>query len=315
MVDRCRNEARFENNENIGSYQDITFEIVGKTELGKESIRFDAKIHYYEKGQGVPLLLIHGIGQSLYTWRHNINCFADNGYRVIAIDLAGAGYSSNPHIYYTVEENALIIKAFLDAMHIDSINIAAFSTGCLTAVCLAALHPKKVGRLVLASPGGPNENYPLLVKALTTWVGHTVFKHYFTQTCMHKILSQLYFDATLVKNDVVEGYYRPFLDKETRESLVIGLNHFDDEYTRSLLKSVMNETLIIAGSEDRVHAEDMINAYKRIMPDTKFVGIRNCGHVVHEEKPAKFNNAVLAFLKGSQKDHYTSQLINQKYLL
>ena len=70
----------------------------------------------------------YGIGQSLFTWRQNIDFFADCGYRVIAMDLAGCGFSGHPNIYYTVEENAAI-GAFLDAMGIERAISARFPPG------------------------------------------------------------------------------------------------------------------------------------------------------------------------------------------
>ena len=97
----------------MGNFVDIRFEIVGDHKHGRQSHTFEAMIHYYEKGQGQPLLLVHGIGQSLYTWHKNIDYFSEKGYRVIAIDLAGFGYSSHPNIYNTVEETAIILRAFM----------------------------------------------------------------------------------------------------------------------------------------------------------------------------------------------------------
>ncbi|MDD5016622.1 MAG: alpha/beta hydrolase [Eubacteriales bacterium] len=301
-MNRRRVRKCFKNNKNMGSYADICFEIIGDTDLGKESIRFDTKIHYLEKGKGEPLLLVHGIGQSLFTWRNNIDFFAGNGYRVLAIDLAGCGYSGCPNIYFTVEEYALIIKAFLDTMGIKKAHIAAFSTGCLSAICFAASHPGRAGKLILVSPGGPNENYPFQLKFLSTWLGHKLFMLYFKDTGMHNILCKLYFDATLVTDNVVEGYYRPYENKDVRDSLAICITHFDDTYARSLLKSITQDTFVFSGSEDKIHPEDMIRSYTVTIPKARHHRLRNCAHFVHEEKPSKFNSESLAFLKKSDDD-------------
>jgi alpha-beta hydrolase superfamily lysophospholipase len=109
---RHKKEKLFENNEYMGAFADVSFDIVSENEMGREALRFDTKIHYYEKGEGIPLLLVHGMGQSLYTWRRNIDFFADNGFCVIAPDMAGFGYSGHPNIYYTLRKKRLSSARF-----------------------------------------------------------------------------------------------------------------------------------------------------------------------------------------------------------
>ena len=145
-----------------------------------------------DEGEGVPLLLVHGIGQSLYTWRNSIAFFAKNGFRVIAPDLAGFGYSSHPNIYYTVEEQSLVLHALLDKLGIKHACVAAFSTGCLSAVCLAAEYPEMVSRMVFVSPGGPNENYPFTLRMLTTWLGHKLFSLLVSESSIKSLLHDMY---------------------------------------------------------------------------------------------------------------------------
>ena len=73
------------------------------------------RIHYMEAGMGEPLLLIHTVGQSLYTWRGVFNLLSAR-YRVIAIDLPGFGYSDRPENFsFSVEDYAEVIARFMDA--------------------------------------------------------------------------------------------------------------------------------------------------------------------------------------------------------
>lgn len=301
MVRMRRPMTRFKNNENVGSYKDISFTIISDSEMGPESIEFEANVHYVEQGKGKPILLVHGMGQSLYTWRNNISFLANNGYRVIGIDLPGFGYSDHPHIYYTVEEYALVIKAFLDAMKIKKAHIAAFSIGALSAVCFAAANPKRVDKLVMVSPGGPNEKYPFSMRFLTTWLGHKMFRLLFTESAMHNVLSDMFFDKTGITNEVVEEYYAPFSDKEVRDTMVMSMMHFDDEHARSLLKGLRHKTLVFSGLDDNMHDQEMIKSYANTIPGAKHIRIRNCGHLLHEEKYDRFNNETLKFLNKPEK--------------
>lgn len=290
---------RFKNGRDVGSYTGVSFEITGNTELGEEKILFETDIHYVEIGEGEPLLLVHGIGQSLYTWRRNVDHFVGEGHKVIALDLAGFGYSGHPNIYYTAEEYAIIIKAFLDSLNIKKTDIAACSTGCASAVCFAAAYPKRVDKLILVSPGAPNPNYPLSMRLLSTGIGGAMFKLHYSEASIRGALQYAYFDTTQMTRDVIENYSSPFRSREVRETLISCMKHFDDEHARSLLKSVKNETLIFSGTEDRIHDISIVRAYAGI-PDSKHVRIRNCGHLVHEEKYTKFNSEACKFLKKEE---------------
>lgn len=294
-----KKQKNFENNETMGAFVDITFSIDRELHTEDDTLTFDTSIHYIDKGQGETILLVHGIGQSMYTWRNSIDFFVSNGYRVIAIDLAGFGYSAHPHIYYTIEENALIIKAFLDALGIKKTHIAAFSTGALCAICCAASHADNVGKLILISPGGPNENYPFALRFLTTRLGQFLFRMFFSEMMMRNLLHELYFDTTLITDEVVAQYFAPYHNKEVRETLVMSMTHFDDTYARSMLKSIRHKTLVFSGIDDKIHGEKMIRTYIAALPSVKSIRLRNCAHYVHEEKPTRFNEEALAFLKKS----------------
>jgi len=301
---RRKTEERFNNNEQMGFFTDIFFEISHETNLGPESIKFETKIHYLDKGEGEILLLVHGIGQSLYTWHKSINFFVKHGYRVLAFDMAGFGYSGHPHIDYTVEENTLIIEAFLNSLKIKKVNIIAFSTSCLSAICFVKSQPERVGKLVLISPGGPNEDYPFSLKFLTTWLGHAISRLLITEASIHSILRSLCFDATIITSDVVKEYYAPYHNKDVRNTLAMSITHFDDTYPRSLLKGTKQKTLIFSGADDKIHNEERIKPYTITMPNAKHIRVRNCSHFVHEEKPKKFNEETLAFLKKKNKESY-----------
>ena len=51
--------------------------------------------HYIAVGKGPPLILLHGLGASLITWRDNLEALSKN-FRVYALDLPGHGDSDKP---------------------------------------------------------------------------------------------------------------------------------------------------------------------------------------------------------------------------
>lgn len=297
MVARRKKKPKFKNDKQMGSFVDVKFEIVGDHKHGKQSHTFEAEIHYYEKGEGAPLLLVHGIGQSLYTWRENVDIIAEQGFRVIAVDLAGFGYSSHPNIYYTVEETAIILKAFMEKMKIEKAHFVGFSTGALSIIILAQKYPKAVDKLVLISPGGPSENYPFALRFLTTRLGHNIFRFRFSQNSLEQLLKELYFDKPLVNQDIVEQYYAPYKRKRVRDTLCMSMSHYDDKNVISLLHATRHDTLVMSGINDPIHSMSMVKEYAKNISGAEHVRLRNCGHLVHEEKASRTNSEILKFLE------------------
>lgn len=301
MALRCRNNRKFENNQKLGSFVDINFEVYDEEKTETTAHSFKASVHYYEKGEGQPIVLVHGIGQSLYCWHKNIDCLAKNGYRVIALDLPGYGYSTQPNIYYTVEENTCMLKAFLDALGIKKAHFAGFSTGALSILLLAELYPKMVEKLILISPGGPNETYPFVMRALTTKLGQCVFRLSFSETTLEKVLKDMFFDKTHVTQNMVEQYYEPFKKKRVRDTLIMCMMHFDDIFNDAFMHAVKKDVLIFSGVNDPIHSKKIAQRFE-IIPGSRHIRIRNCGHFVNEEKPDRFNSEAIMFLGGSETD-------------
>ncbi len=291
---------RFRNGSDVGSYAGINFEVIGETDIGTEKILFETDIHYVDIGDGEPVLLVHGIGQSLYTWRQNVDALIRNGYRAIAIDLAGFGYSGHPSIYYTAEEYAVVIRAFMDSINLKCAHIAAVSSGCMPAIIFAAANPKRAGKLILVSPGAPNENYPFGLKILSTAAGSAMMKIAFREASLRSIMHEMYFDATIITPEVMENYYAPYRDREVRVTLSQCMKHFNGEHARAVLKDVKSETLIFSGSEDKMHDERMVRIYAGSITNSKHIRIRNCGHLAHEEKYQRFNEELVKFLQKEE---------------
>ncbi len=296
-----RKKPAFKNCKDIGCDALISFEVVGEDEKGSKAHSFDATVHYFESGEGRPLILVHGIGQSLFAWHENIDFFAQNGFRVLALDLPGHGYSTHPNIYYTVEEVTNIIKAFMDSLGISKASIAGFSTSAVSATLLAQQHPEMVDKLILVSPGGPNDDYPFLMRALATKPGQILFRMKFTLQTMENLLKELYFNKPLVTQNVAMQYFEPYKNKDVRDTLIISMLHFENPFDASGLHGIKKDTLVFSGQNDPIHSKQTVQMFANI-PGAEHRRLRNCGHFVNEEKAEFFNSESLDFLNRTEAD-------------
>ena len=127
-------------------------EAVQKYAAGKFVTVDGKKIHYIEKGDGKPVILIHGFLYSTVMWKKSIDAFASK-FKTYAIDLWGWGYSERLNATdYSFPFYAQQILQFMDALNIRKASLVGQSMGGGIAVYLAAHHPERVDKLVLVDP-------------------------------------------------------------------------------------------------------------------------------------------------------------------
>ncbi len=287
---------RFINGEHIGKYVEI--EITASTPNGSGAEAFH--LHYYELGEGYPVILIHGIGQSLYTWRYNINALASEGYRVIALDLPGFGFSDKPDIDYGIADMSASIEAFVNALDIEKADYVAFSTGALYLLDFVYNNPERAGRITLISPGVPNDGYPPLIRRVNSFLSRIGLFN-ITENYVSKVLDAGFFDKTFITNDVVREYYKPYKNKYTKLALMASLQNYDFAKHIQKLNDIGKLCLILWSGDDRFNSAEIVELFHAPIKTAHLYTIRNCGHLLHEEKHLRFNEIQVDFLNWRRK--------------
>ena len=125
------------------------------------------RVRYEDEGQGPPVLLLHGVGHSLRNWFRTMPALAEAGFRAVAIDTPGFGYSEAPGAVPDEEAIAAFLGDFLDTFYLDRVDIVGHSLGGAIATVFALHRPERVGRLALVAPAvGPDVNPALRLLAL-----------------------------------------------------------------------------------------------------------------------------------------------------
>jgi len=148
---------------------------------GQYFISFDGvKIYYEAKGEGYPVILIHGFSGTSQGWKRG-KLYGDllkAGYKVIIMDLRGNGRSDKPHTdeAYANNAEAKDIMGLATLLHINSYDVVGYSRGSIIASSLMVMD-KRVNKTVIGGMGDAytNPEWPRRVHAYKALMGDTSF--------------------------------------------------------------------------------------------------------------------------------------------
>lgn len=120
----------------------------------------EGRVHYYEAepdvpGGGIPLVLVHGLGDRSEAWAPMIKQLKKDGFHVYALDLLGYGRSPKPaDSDYSIATQEQLVADFIRALGMQKTDIGGWSMGGWIALKLALDHPEMVDRVVVYDAAG-----------------------------------------------------------------------------------------------------------------------------------------------------------------
>ena len=281
----------FINSEQVGAYVTVKVPSVPDSEEIEET-----QIHYLESGVGEPLLLIHSVGQSLFTWRNVFAELSDN-YRVIAVDLPGHGFSGRPDTFtYSMDDMAEILCRFLDAKGIYSAHMVGFSMGGMYLMRLLSLFPQRVANCVVINPGGITPQMPKLIHQMSKPVINVFARNLFTAGDVRSLLDECVSREELVDDHMVDQYYDPISDGLSREAIMYALRNFDMDIVAEGLIPIEHEVLVLWSKDDQWHPPSGSVYFQGILQSGRYYLIRNTGHLMQEENPEKLMDILFSYI-------------------
>lgn len=111
------------------------------------------RLHYVEQGEGRPIVFVHGLGAQLHHFRHPLFSAFGQGYRLIALDRPGSGYSTRaPGATGRLTEQALLVRHFIEALGLEKPLVVGHSLGGAITLALALDHPEAISGIALLAP-------------------------------------------------------------------------------------------------------------------------------------------------------------------
>ena len=266
------------------------------------------RVHFQEFGvaNDPVMILIHGFSASTYTWNTVAPMFAKAGYRVIAIDLLGHGYSAKPGWFdYTIASQARMVLRFMNRLGIGRATVLGSSYGGAVASWLTLNDPDRVDKLVLVDAVINDRPMAHLVPKVLSQpaVGEAMGPFLIDSKVFLKYRMQNNFDVSnhhLITEERIEAVHRPMKAADAHRALLTTLRNWDASRIERDAHLIEQPTLLVWGENDVVIPKGSgEKLYDRIL-NSKFVVIRDCGHIPQEEEPRLFVDLVLEFLTGKE---------------
>jgi pimeloyl-ACP methyl ester carboxylesterase len=280
------------------------FDALGRLPIKTVTVH-DQRIAYLDIGQGPPVILLHGLGGSMWQWEHQQAALSAH-FRVITPDLVGAGLSDKPDIEYRPDQQLEFLVGFMDALQIPQASVVGNSMGAGLAIGLALDQPARVSTLTLIDglPAHVLEHLasPSLRRALTTnapsWL--VSFGNWlFGSLVLESTLREFVYDPALLTPAVLDrsnhNRQRPGL---FRALLTVGTNlPLWEQHFAPRIGTITHRTLIVWGEEDRVLPLPAGDQLHRTIAGSTFVTIPKAGHIPQWEQPDVVNKILLDFMK------------------
>ena len=247
-------------------------------------------VHYLATGPaaGPVVVLVHGLGGSAEDWLELAPYLVKAGFRVYMPDLIGYGRSPRPAEFsYSVGDEAAMVTGFMNALHLQQIDLGGWSMGGWIVQRVAGAHPERIRRLILFDSAG--------LYAAPTWNTNL-----FTPTTAEEI-DQL--QALLMPHPpTVPAFVARDILRFTRERAWVihrALNSMltGSDTTDALLPRLKMPVLIAWGELDRITPLVQGEAMHRLVPQSELVVAPGCGHLAPRQCTTQMGPRVVAFLQ------------------
>jgi pimeloyl-ACP methyl ester carboxylesterase len=241
---------------------------------GQYYTSFDGtKIYYDVKGNGYPVILIHGFSGTSQGWKKGMlyGNLLGAGYKVILLDLRGNGQSDKPHTdaAYANDAEAKDIMGLISFFNIKKYDVVGYSRGSIIASRLLVLDGR-VNKTVMGGMGDAytDPNWPRRIHAYRALMG---------DKNLHDV------------DDMITYIHSQHLDE-----LALAMQQkYQPTTSRDELSKVKKPVLIIRGTEDKENGSE--TRLQQLIPGSKLTYVPGDHNTA--SKNNQFSAAVFFFLQ------------------
>jgi haloalkane dehalogenase len=264
------------------------------------------RVHYVDEGPpaAAPVLMLHGEPSWSYLYRKMIPVITAAGRRAVAPDLAGFGRSDKParREDYSYQFHVDLMTGLIESLDLSEITLVGQDWGGLIGLRIAAEHPDRFARIVVANTGLPTGDQPM-TEGFMRW-------REYSQTVENFHVGGIVKGGCL--NDpppeVIAAYNAPFPD----DSYKAGARQFpllvptgpDDPASEANRRAWevlrrWEKPLLTAFSDSDPVTRGGDRVFQKLVPGAQgqpHVTIAGAGHFLQEDKGEEFAQVVVDFI-------------------
>lgn len=243
------------------------------------------KFTYLDKGEGTPIVTLHGLMGGLSNFDGICDFFPRNGYRVIILELP---LYTLPLIKTNVKTYAKYVASFIEHMEFTEKEVILLgnSLGGHIGLLCTKLYPELIKALVLTGSSGLYESA----------MGESYPKRG-DYEYIKKKSQEVFYDPEVATKELVDDVFATVNDRtKLIRTLAIAKSAIRHNMAKDL-PTMNTPSCIIWGKNDKVTPPKVGEEFHELLPDSDLFWIDKCGHAAMMEHPDEFNKLLFNWLQ------------------
>lgn len=268
------------------------------------------KIFYTVKGEGSPVLMVHGIGagSDCFEWHRNIDVLSKY-HQVYAIDLLGFGKSDKPNMTYTAYMYSQLIESFIKEIVKEKVYIVASSLSAAFTVMSCSLNPTLFKKLLLICPTGVGEintkfnNNDFILREIINMplIGTTLYNVMTTKKSCKKFLTDnIFYSQSNLTDEILNHYY--YSAHYSNSNAKYAIASFAANYMNTNIENNISKLeipiYVVWGKEAKLSPIENLDRIKDLNPNIDYAIFDRVKLMPHIENAREFNNICKEFFEG-----------------
>lgn len=249
----------------------------------KPKLITEGNFSYWEKGEGQPIIVLHGLMGDLSNFDGIFHYFSQHNYQVIIPQLP---LYTLPIIKTNVKSLAKYVKGLIELKGYKKVILIGNSLGEHVGLYFTKHYPGLVKALVLTGSSG------LYEKSLGNTYPKRGDKEY-----MRKKIEEVFYDPAIATDELVDTVMDTVSD---RGKVIRTLAMAKSAIRHNMADDLPNMTMpacIIWGKNDKVTPPEVADDFHRLLPNSDLFWIDKCGHTPMMEHPDEFNKILHSWFK------------------
>jgi pimeloyl-ACP methyl ester carboxylesterase len=270
------------------------------------------ELHYVEKGEGIPVVFVHGALSDLSYWNDEVAAFARSGYRAIAYSRRYNPPNTNPaRPAYSAVVDAADLAGLIEKLRLGKVHIIGHSYGGLTALFLAVKHPDLVRTLVLAEAAAvsllehPSGDRSEIAKATFADIQERMvkpmkagFQKGDREAGLRAFIS--YVDGPLAWDKMPDAARQDVFAHAHEWDVMMTTGELFPELNPAPVRKIQIPALLLSGGKSYPFLNLVDEQLKLLLPRSQRVILPEATHEMWIDQPETCRKAVLAFWQKSE---------------